>query len=53
MDDLKNRFLQIYDSNIASMFEQQTTDARKVSIQNLEILKETRLRPNVISYGDF
>ncbi len=40
VDDPKNRFLQTYDSGIASMFEQQIVDAREVSIQYVGIVKD-------------
>jgi hypothetical protein len=55
VDDPENKFLQTYDSGIASMFEQQIVDAREMSIQYVGILKdiEIRLWPNVNSYCDF
>jgi hypothetical protein len=40
MDDPKNRFLQTYDSGIASMFEQQIVDAREVFIQYVGFVKD-------------
>jgi hypothetical protein len=40
MDDPKNRFLQTYDNGIASMFEQQIIDARKVFVQYVGFLKD-------------
>jgi len=55
MDDPKNKFLQTYDNAIASIFEQQIVDAKKMSIQYVGVIKDIAigLWPNANSCCDF
>jgi hypothetical protein len=55
MDDPKNKFLQTYDNAIASIFEQQIVDVKKMSIQYVGVIKDIviGLWPNANSCCDF